>query len=560
MSNSEATLPSLVDAVISAAESLEDERLETTCEALMAYLRRQPARPPPEVAKKVLSELRKSRHFGAMQSLADKFIRLGCDAHVVYRHYAQALIDRGELIAALELLMGLAERSKADFSEYAESCGLLGRVFKQIYTDAEGSRLGMAEGALTDAIACYRRIYDADRSNVWHGVNVVALLRRAKRDGVAVPDAADEKLMARALLTQIEEKWTDDLPAWHYATAAEACLAIEDWASAERWLQKYLRAKDVDAFGIASTLRQFTQIWGLRVDGSPGGELIPVLRAALLLRKHGRLDLTPAQVNRMQDAKGDAFERILGDTGVLTYEWMCEGMQRARAVAKIRQPDGRGVGTGFLLRGRELYAPLGDQLLLLTNAHVLSNNAAHRAAVSSDDAQVSFEALAEPGRTATRHRVTELVWNSAPDALDASLARLEPAPTNVEPCPIANSPLPAEESQRVYVIGHPLGGELSFSLQDNRLLDHEGPPDGHPSRRGRCLLHYRAPTEPGSSGSPVFDQKGWKVVGLHHAGREFMPKLNGKIGTYAANEGIWIRSIQDCLTLALGGSTSPAKV
>ena len=31
-----------------------------------------------------------------------------------------------------------------------------------------------------------------------------------------------------------------------------------------------------------------------------------------------------------------------------------------------------------------------------------------------------------------------------------------------------------------------------------------------------------------------------------------MPKLNGKVGTYAANEGIWIRSIQDCLASALG--------
>ena len=75
------------------------------------------------MAKKVLGELRKWRHFGAMQRLADALIRLGCDAHVVYRQYAQALIDRGELIPALELLLALAGRAKDDPQEYSQACG-----------------------------------------------------------------------------------------------------------------------------------------------------------------------------------------------------------------------------------------------------------------------------------------------------------------------------------------------------------------------------------------------------------------------------------------------------
>jgi tetratricopeptide (TPR) repeat protein len=553
-------LPRLVDAVISAASSLEEERLDTACLALIAYLRCRHASPEAQVAARVLRELRKWRHFGAMQRVADALIRLGCHAHLVYLQYAQALIDRGELIPALELLLNLVERAKSDADEYSETCGLLGRVYKQIYTEAQGSRLGMAEAALGEAIAYYRKVYDADPTKVWHGVNIVALLRRAMRDGVVAPDASNPNLIAEAIRSHVDQRWTEELPAWDYAAAAEACLALDDWTGAERWLQKYLTAKDVDAFAIAGTLRQFTEIWGLRVDGSPSGELIPVLRAALLSHEHGRLDLTPAQVNRMHGVKEDAFERILGDTGLQTYQWMCQAIERARAIAKIRQSDGRGVGTGFLLRGSELYAPLGDELLLLTNAHVLSDDTAHRAAVKSDDAQITFEALAEPGRTPIRHRVAKLVWNSAPAALDATLLRLGPPPKDVEPCPIStNLPAPGE-NQRLYVIGHPLGGELSFSLQDNRLLDHEGPPNGKPSQIGRCLLHYRAPTEPGSSGSPVFVQSGWKVVGLHHAGSEFMPRLNRKLGTYAANEGVWIRSIKDCLISELGGLPTHAKI
>jgi len=55
-------------------------------------------------------------------------------------------------------------------------------------------------------------------------------------------------------------------------------------------------------------------------------------------------------------------------------------------------------------------------------------------------------------------------------------------------------------------------------------------------------LHYRAPTEPCSSGSPIFNEQ-WKLIRIHHAGGEAIRRLDGT-GTYAANEGIWIESIR----------------
>jgi V8-like Glu-specific endopeptidase len=89
------------------------------------------------------------------------------------------------------------------------------------------------------------------------------------------------------------------------------------------------------------------------------------------------------------------------------------------------------------------------------------------------------------------------------------------------------------EKPKVYVIGHPGGGALVFSLNDNDLLDHGDPDD--------FRVHYRTPTEPGSSGSPVFDSN-WELIALHHAGDSAIPKIHGS-GTYQANEGIALRHI-----------------
>src|SRR4030095_16481997 len=94
--------------------------------------------------------------------------------------------------------------------------------------------------------------------------------------------------------------------------------------------------------------------------------------------------------------------------------------------------------------------------------------------------------------------------------------------------------LPVANSQaQVRVIGHPSGRGLSFSV--NQLLDHASP-----------KLHYRTATEGGGSGSPVFNQE-WKLIGLHHAGGDGVPRLNGQPGTYQANEGICIGSILEAI-------------
>jgi V8-like Glu-specific endopeptidase len=84
----------------------------------------------------------------------------------------------------------------------------------------------------------------------------------------------------------------------------------------------------------------------------------------------------------------------------------------------------------------------------------------------------------------------------------------------------------------VYVIGHPSGRELSYSIQDNSLLNH---------RDELGVIHYRSPTEPGSSGSPLFSV-GWDLLGLHHSGNPTRG-LNHALANDEAREGIWIRAV-----------------
>jgi V8-like Glu-specific endopeptidase len=56
------------------------------------------------------------------------------------------------------------------------------------------------------------------------------------------------------------------------------------------------------------------------------------------------------------------------------------------------------------------------------------------------------------------------------------------------------------------------------------------------------LVHYRTPTDPGSSGSPVFNVD-WEVIAVHHGGSSETPRLRGD-GRYEANEGIALSAVR----------------
>lgn len=88
----------------------------------------------------------------------------------------------------------------------------------------------------------------------------------------------------------------------------------------------------------------------------------------------------------------------------------------------------------------------------------------------------------------------------------------------------------------VMVIQHPYGREKEISRVDSEI-----------AQATQVVLHYYADTEPGSSGSPVFNKNGKKIIALHHAGQcrdeNFDPTTGCK--KFDFNEGVVIGLIKN---------------
>jgi V8-like Glu-specific endopeptidase len=500
-------------------------------------------------AKALVEELRNACEYDAMGRLAESICRVDPKDPKNRRLYAQYLIDTGKASVAIDMLRPLAQRLAKSHPEHVEAAGLLGRAHKQIFFDAGDKTTRGAREALKQAITAYRGPFKENPANTWHGVNLIALLTRARRLGLRVAQDLRPEEVAKQVIATLEATPPDKRDEWFQQTLAEASLGLGDWDAVERNVRAFVNAPTAKAFQLAGTLRQFTQVWDLETTDERGRGLVNILRARLMQLPGGGLEVDPDEVKRLQrqpTPDASQLEAVLGNQGVQTYRWWKTGLDRALSVGAVRQRLGSRLGTAFLVRAGDLGLEPREELLVLTNFHVVNEHGASPG-IRPEEAEVVFEAV-NPDQA---YPVQTLLWTSPPDHHDASVLRLETQVTGIAPLPIAKALPILEETARVYVIGYPGGRELAVSLQDNELLDHEGPPAGKPQIPDVRRLHYRAPTEGGSSGSPVFNAKLWEVIALHHKGGKLgMPRLNGKEGTYAANEGISLESIKEAIQSA----------
>jgi hypothetical protein len=242
----------------------------------------------------------------------------------------------------------------------------------------------------------------------------------------------------------------------------------------------------------------------------------------------------PREAEREAEAVGDAvgeLEAVFGPDRMVTLKWYEQGLRQCNSVARVERRDGRGHGTAWLVRAADFF-PGRAGVLLLTNAHVVSddpNPFNNPKAIGPDEAKINFRA---GGKDLLMDVKEEVVRTSPPDEFDATFLELAGEPP-APPLVIHKKTLAlVEPPPRLYIIGHPGGRDLELSLHDNYLL-------GCDER----LVHYRTPTEGGSSGSPVFEPEFWEVIALHHKGSKALNKLDGT-GRYEANEGIAIGAVK----------------
>ena len=450
----------------------------------------------------------------------------------------QKLLDGG-LSEGVATVVGLAQQHDPDGKIIG---ALQARAWKELaYYSADLGTSG-AKDAIKNAMAGYRAQYQSSpETRIRSGINLIGLATLAQQLGIAVPDDIDRVKLAMSVLQDLNKTPQAARDPRFHVSRAEAFVALDNIAGAQTEIAKIAQNPNMSAEMLGAVTRQLRHLWRLGEKSEKGAGIIKSLGAAILIRDFDVANLPVDDVRALAEQPAppdDQLEAILGRDGPLSYQWVKLGMETAQSVGVIRTAAQR-FGTGFVVRGGDIVPSLGDELCVLTNSHVISNDPEDKAE-SSENSEIVFEAVAKD----KTHRFSSIFKSWPKHNLDATLLRFEGEPPKLRPLSFSkNLPL-ADGKQRVYVIGYPNGGELSFSLQHNTLIDHEGPPSGNPIDASVCRVQYTAPTERGSSGSPVFNSQNWRVIALHHAGDDrAMKRLNGREDSWPANEGIWIQSI-----------------
>ncbi len=214
--------------------------------------------------------------------------------------------------------------------------------------------------------------------------------------------------------------------------------------------------------------------------------------------------------------------RILGTEDFLGVSYLEAGVGAARAVGRVvirENGDIAGFGTGSLV----------SPALLLTNNHVLPS--AEVAAGSSIEFRFQDGVDGKALEPITFELDPDRFFLTDED-LDFALVAVKATPEEL--ADFSFNQLAEDEGETVVgsfvtIVQHPRGTKKQIALRENRIVDVL---DSH--------VHYAADTEPGSSGSPVFDDQ-WRVVCLHHASVRAPDRT--ELGGFV-NEGIRVKSIR----------------
>jgi hypothetical protein len=254
---------------------------------------------------------------------------------------------------------------------------------------------------------------------------------------------------------------------------------------------------------------------------------LPDKKQLLLMAKQHTLNLRGADITKDVEWKRPLdpgqLEKITGkQSTLLPIAFLEMGLQRAKAIARMDLAE-RGKGSGFLI---------GDDLLL-TNHHVLEDKAQAQAAIAQFNYEQTLGGLAA---SFDEYYLDPdgLFHTSADD--DWTAVKVKPKDGELAGKKWSTLKL-SEQDPKIddftIIIQHPSGGPKQIALYHNVIAFID------PTKR---VVQYLTDTEPGSSGSPVFDTN-WNVIALHHSGGWLREPGNDPKQTFYRNEGIHVNTV-----------------
>jgi hypothetical protein len=224
-------------------------------------------------------------------------------------------------------------------------------------------------------------------------------------------------------------------------------------------------------------------------------------------------------MDRFYNAKSQetvTLEKIHKYNNLQYLSWLDEAIRLARTVGRIAIP-GVGYGTGWLI----------SEDLALTNNHVIERSPRPGSCWIEFNYEIDWKGNKAP---VDRYEILELVGTNA--QLDYSIVRIKDRPGEKYGFNnILDAKRPSLDSSAArfpVIIQHPQGGYKKIALTENELWTLD-----------ETYVWYTTDTEPGSSGSPVYDQL-WRPFALHHAGG---PKRLDDGTMVILNEGIILERI-----------------
>ena len=221
-----------------------------------------------------------------------------------------------------------------------------------------------------------------------------------------------------------------------------------------------------------------------------------------------------------------AFERIIGESDLFPISYLESGLRAGESVCRISVRDAygriQGYGTGFMV----------SDSLIMTNNHVIRSERVALNSLVEFNFQEDKDFMPCPSYNYKLDPARLFITN---EELDFTLVAVKENEINgkkasdfgyLELIKETNKIL---EGEYVSIIQHPKGGPKAVTIRENEVRAINGD-----------YMHYLTDTEPGSSGSPVFNDQ-WMVVALHHSG---VPDPDKK-GNWIANEGVRISSISE---------------